>query len=152
MDIMIKQATIEDIDELMQWRMEVLRCVFGISKDTNIKKLYQANYEYYHNTIPSKNHIAVFVKADNITVGCGGLCLYNEMPSPDNPSGKCAYLMNIYTRKQYRFQGIGRAVVKYLVDYAKKLDITKIYLETSESGRALYKSLGFRDMKEYMKL
>ena len=74
------------------------------------------------------------------------------MPSPDNLTGQCAYLMNIYTKEEYRGQGVGKASAGWLVDYAKERGITKIYLETSECGRPLYENLGFRDMRDYMKL
>ena len=150
MDIMIKQASIDDIDKLMEWRMEVLHHVFGTSE--NDKNLCIANREYYKKAIPNGNHIAVFAEINQTTVGCGGLCLYQEMPSPDNPSGQCAYLMNIYTRKEYCEQGVGKSIVDWLSDYAKNQGITKIYLETSECRRPLYESLGFRDMQDYMKL
>lgn len=152
MNIAIKQASIDDIDKLMEWRMEVLQHVFNIPKNENTQSLYSANREYYQKSIPSRNHVAVFAEINQTTVGCGGLCLYQEMPSPDNPTGQCAYLMNIYTREKHRKQGVGKTVVKWLVDYAKKQGITKIYLETSEYGRPLYESLGFQDMQGYMKI
>lgn len=47
---------------------------------------------------------------------------------------------------------IGNTVVRWLLDYAKRQGITKIYLETSDCGRALYEGIGFRDMQDYMKL
>lgn len=152
MDIVIKQTLIEDIEKLMEWRMEVLRHVFTISENENLQNLYSANLEYYKNSIPRGGHISVFADINGTTVGCGGLCLYREMPSPDNPSGQCAYLMNIYTREAYRGHGVGNTVVCWLVNYAKEQGITKIYLETSECGRTLYESIGFHDMKNYMKL
>ena len=152
MNITIRQAFADDIDELLEWRMEVLLHVFDATKNEYTQDLCLANREYYQKSIPSGNHIAVFAKINHTTVGCGGLCLYQEMPSPDNPTGQCAYLMNIYTRKEYRGQGVGKAVVSWLVDYAKKQGITKIFLETSDCGRALYESIGFQDMKDYMKL
>ena len=80
------------------------------------------------------------------------LCLYREMPSPDNPSGQCAYLMNVYTRKGFCGQGIGTAIVEWLVEQARCRKITKTYLETSASGKPLYENLGFTDMYDYMKL
>ena len=152
MNITIRQAFADDIDELLEWRMEVLLHVFDATKNEYTQDLCLANREYYQKSIPSGNHIAVFAKINNTTVGCGGLWLYQEMPSPDNPTGQCAYLMNIYARKEYRGQGGGKAVVSWLVDYAKKQGITKIFLETSDCGRALYESIGFQDMKDYMKL
>lgn len=152
MEITIKQAEITEIDQLMTWRMEVLRNVFMLPADYDIQPLYSANREYYINSIPSGNHIAVFANIGETTVGCGGICLYSEMPSPDNPSGKCAYLMNIYTEEKYRKKGVGKAVVRYLVEKAQAQGITKIYLETSGCGRTLYEGLGFQDMTDYMKL
>ena len=152
MDITVRQASVSEIDKLLEWRMEVLRNVFGISETNNDPSLYAANREYYLESIPSGGHIAVFAEIDNTTIGCGGLCLYKEMPSPDNPTGQCAYLMNVYTRKEYRNRGVGKTVVEWLVNYAKKQGITKIYLETSDCGRPLYASLGFKDMRDYMKM
>lgn len=152
MDITIRQASVNEIDKLLEWRMEVLRNVFGISATNNDPNLYAANREYYLESVPSGGHIAVFAEIDSTIIGCGGLCLYREMPSPDNPTGRCAYLMNVYTRKEYRKQGVGKTVVKWLVNYARTQGITKIYLETSDCGRPLYESLGFKDMRDYMKM
>lgn len=152
MSIIIRRAFTEELETLLEWRMEVLHHVFAIPENENTHELYVANREYYQKSIPSGEHIAVFAEMDGTIVGCGGLCLYREMPSPDNPSGDCAYLMNIYTRGAYRGQGVGSAVVRWLVNYAKEHSVTKIYLETSESGRALYENMGFRDMQDYMKL
>lgn len=152
MDVIIKQAFADEIDKLMEWRMEVLHHVFSIPNHADTKRLYAANREYYLTSIPAGTHIAVFAQIDQLTVGCGGLCLYREMPSPDNPSGQCAYLMNVYTQEGHRGFGVGKSVVTWLVNYAKKQGITKIYLETSACGRPLYESLGFRDMTDYMKI
>ena len=152
MDITIRQVSASEIEKLMEWRMEVLHHVFAISENENVQELYTANLEYYKYSIPSGGHVAVFAEINGTIVGCGGLCLYQEMPSPDNPSGQCAYLMNIYTRQEYRGQGVGKNVVCWLVGYAKEQGITKIYLETSDCGRALYESIGFQDMNDYMKL
>lgn len=152
MSITIRQASADNINELLEWRMEVLHHVFDISENEDMQNLCLANREYYLKSIPSGHHVAVFAQMDGVAVGCGGLCLYQEMPSPDNPSGQCAYLMNIYTREEYRGQGIGKTVVEWLVDYAKERGVTKIYLEASDCARALYESVGFRDMRDYMEL
>lgn len=148
----IKQAAIEDIELLMQWRMEVLRHVFALSPDDARPELYAANLAYYKAALQSGEHIAALAEKDNAVVGCGGVCLYQEMPSPDNPSGQCAYLMNVYVREEFRGQGIGKAIVKWLVEQAQKRHITKIYLETSKQAKPLYAGLGFTDMPDYMKL
>ena len=96
--------------------------------------------------------IACFAYSGTEIVGCGGVCVYDEMPSPDNLGGKCAYLMNIYTRQEYRHHGIATRVVEHLIAEAKARSIDKIYLETSADGERMYRKLGFKDMKGYMKL
>ncbi len=147
MEIRIRQADMSDLDLLVKWRMEVLREVFP---GADCKGLEERNREYYRRALPAGRHIACFAATDDEMVGCGGLCLYEEMPSPDNPSGKCAYLMNIYCRAPYRGRGIGRAIVGFLTGKAREKGITKIYLETSKAGRRLYESAGFVDMPGMM--
>lgn len=151
MKIQIRQATTQDIDLLMQWRMEVLHEVFSIPPEQSVKELEEENRRYYQKELPRSGHIACFAYLGNEIVGCGGMCLYDEMPSPDNPNGKCAYLMNIYARPQFRRHGVGNEVVRWLIGQAKQLGISKIYLETSEDGKPLYQKIGFCDMSGYMK-
>ena len=70
--------------------------------------------------------------------------------SPDNPTGRCAYLMIIYVRKPYRRRGLGAAITRHLVEQARWHRCGKIYLESSDMASALYGSLGFRPMAHMM--
>lgn len=152
MEILIQKATLKDIELLMKWRMEVLHEVFSIPQSRPTDMLERENRRYYQKALQTGEHIACFARLDDKIIGCGGICLYSEMPSPDNPTGKCAYLMNIYTRPRFRKQGAGKAIIKYLIGQAVKLDISKIYLETSEAGKYLYTKIGFVPMQDMMKL
>lgn len=149
-NVEIRKAELSDIDLLMKWRIRVLREVFSIPEGRPTDALEKANREYYREALPSGGHIACFAVSDEEIVGCGGVCIYREMPSPDNPTGMCAYLMNIFTLPEYRGQGIGEQAVRWLIEQAKQRGITKIYLETSPSGRGLYQKIGFTDMRDYM--
>jgi N-acetylglutamate synthase-like GNAT family acetyltransferase len=151
-ELIIRKATIDEIDTLMQWRMEVLHNVFSIPDDEDTSALEKANLEYYMKEIPGGGHVACLASLGNEIIGCGGICFYQEMPSPDNHSGKCAYLMNVYVRSQYRENGFGQNITRWLIKQAKERGITKIYLETSEPGRQMYEQLGFKEMKDYLKL
>lgn len=152
MSVTIRRAKPEDMELLLAWRMEVLREVFSIPPDQPTDRLMEENRRYYERELGSEGHIACFACVDGNMAGCGGVCLYEEMPSPDNPTGKCAYLMNIYTRSQYRKQGVGETVIQWLTDQARQRGITKIYLETSQAGRSLYRKTGFLPMEDMMKL
>ena len=139
---------IRDLGRLMRWRAEVIRCVFG---EEPSPALLEANREYYEHSIADGSHRAYVAGVGGEECGCGAICFSRELPSPDNPSGRCAYLMNIYVRKAYRHHGVAHAVVSRLIREARKTGCGKIYLESTEEGRPVYASLGFRDMPDMMK-
>ena len=151
-DIRIREVGVNELGLLLSWREEVLRCVFSLPENADTSALMQANEAYYKSAVPSGTHIACFAQKGGETIGCGGLCLHDEMPSPDNPSGRCAYLMNIYVREGHRGEGAGKKIVRYLIGCALEQNITKIYLETSPCGRALYEAAGFSEMRDMMLL
>ena len=139
---------IKDMEELMRWRGEVIRNVFGEEADDS---LLEANRRYYERHVPDGSHRAFIALVDGEEAGCGSVCLSDELPSPDNHSGHCAYLMNIYVREPFRNHGIAHAIVRKLISEAEKLGCGKIYLETTEEGKSVYASLGFREMPDMMK-
>ena len=114
-EVRIREAGVNELGLLLSWREEVLRCVFSLPENADTSALMQANEAYYKSAVPSGKHIACFALKGGETIGCGGLCLHDEMPSPDNPLGRCAYLMNIYVREGHRGEGAGKKIVRYLI-------------------------------------
>jgi len=155
-NLFIKSLGINDLEELLKIRMEVLSNVFALEKKDISKEDWEVirkeNEIYYREELEKNGHFAIALYEGDDFVGSGGLCLYKELPSPDNRSGKCAYLMNIYVRKEYRRRGIAAKICNKLIDKAKKEGIKKIYLESSDMAIDLYKSLGFEEMNGYFKL
>lgn len=145
--MMIELRVIESVDELMAWRKEVIANVFGKKPD---EALLEANRRYYEKHIPDGSHVAIVASRDGTDCGCGAVCFSDELPSPDNPGGRCAYLMNIYVRKSYRNAGVAHSIVTHLIKIARQSNCGKIYLETTADGRPVYYSLGFRDMPDML--
>jgi len=110
MDIKIRKAELSDLEMLLRWRMTVLHEVFSIPLNKSMETLERENRRYYQNALLKGEHIACFSYVDNTVIGCGGICIYQEMPSPDNPTGKCVYLMNIYTCPEFSKQGAGKEI------------------------------------------
>ncbi len=135
-DVTIRFATISDIAELITWRMRVLHEAFADSADADWPTLQSANRRYYVHELSMGTLEAVLAKSTtNDTIGCGDVCYQRELPSPDNPSGINAYLMNIYVDPNHRHHSVGQAIVDSLVDLARQRNAGKIYLETTEAGR-----------------
>lgn len=146
MNVTIKE--IKNLDTLLKWREEVIGSVFGVAVP---RELINANRRYYAEHINDGTHIALEALVEDGPAGCGAICLTEELPSPDNPSGRCAYLMNIYVRDRYRNRGIGHSIVRRLVETARELGCDKIYLETTDGAKSFYKSIGFKELPGIMK-
>ena len=56
------------------------------------------SYEYYKNTLETGEHIGYLVYDNETFIGAGGVSFYQVMPTYHNPTGKKAYIMNIYIK------------------------------------------------------
>lgn len=153
MSVKIRNAGIFDLPLLMEWRMRVLEEVFSDYENVDWDVIRSQNIEYYKKHLKSETHTPCFAYEENGSViGCGGICYQTEMPSPDNLTGTCGYLMNIYTVPEVRGSGVGKKIIEYLIADAKIRKTGKIYLESSDVAKALYESIGFQSMRDYYKL
>lgn len=150
LDLIYKKGTIEDIDLLTKTRIEVLRAANKLSSDIDMYEVERFSYEYYRQAFLNDSHTAYLVFDGNKFVGAGGVSYYQVMPTYHNPSGKKAYIMNIYTSPSYRRNGIATKTLTLLVEDAKRRGINAISLEATEEGRPLYEKFGFVQMKNEM--
>ena len=141
--IEIRRATADDLELLVELREEVLEAVFGLQAN-----LREASRDYY----TSEDH-AIYLAFDGAEIaGCGAICFYRTMPSPDSPNGLCATIMNMYTRSAYRRRGIASQIVERLIDEAHKRVVTRIALETTALGESVYRRFGFKTNRDGLEL
>lgn len=141
----LKIERIRSLEQLLRWRAEVLKAVFGMTADADMLK---ANAKYYDFHQADGSHVALEAQLSGEdgavqSVGCGGVCFHEELPSPANPNGRCAYIVNIYVREAFRHCGVGSDILKALMDLAKFRGCGRIMLETSPEARRYYENLGF---------
>jgi len=147
-----KRATIEDIDELVRTRIIVLRAANKLSAEVDMSVVEKESYAYYKRALESGEHIAYLIYDNETFIGAGGVSFYQVMPTYHNPSGKKAYIMNMYTAPEYRRQGIASYTLDLLVKDAKEQGVSQIALEATDMGRPLYEKYGFVKMEDEMKL
>lgn len=152
MDLIYKRATIEDIDILTETRIEVLRAANKLSDAADMNEVKQQTYNYYKKALCDGTHIAYLVFDESCFVGAGGVSFFQVMPTYHNPSGNKAYIMNMYTKPEYRRKGIAYKTLDMLVKEAKTRGITAISLEATDAGRPLYEKYGFVKMMDEMEL
>ena len=147
-----KKATIADIDELVKTRIIVLRAANKLSNDEDMYVVKEESYAYYRRALENGEHIADLVYDNGAFIGAGGVSFYQVMPTYHNPTGKKAYIMNMYTASAYRRQGIAFHTLDLLVKDVRKQGVSQITLEATEMGRPLYEKYGFVKMKDEMEL
>ena len=145
----IRKTNQNDIELLMQIRLEMLRIVNGLDENAVFDKtLVECSREYFLNG----DQTTVFAMDKDKIAGCASLSYINVMPTFDHPTGKRAHLMNVYTRSEFRRRGVGKMMVEFLIEEAKSRAVTEISLDATQMGHPLYKSLGFNDNGEGMNL
>ena len=147
-----KKATMEDIDELVRTRIIVLRAANKLSDDEDMSVVEEESYAYYRRALETGEHIAYLVYDNGKFIGAGGVSFYQVMPTYHNPTGKKAYIMNMYTAPEYRRQGIALHTLDLLVKDAKEQGALQIALEATDMGRPLYERYGFVKMEDEMEL
>jgi|GEM_PF-214077 len=147
-----KRAELKDLDELVETRITVLRAANKLSDDEDMDEVRRQTEKYYLKALVCDEHIAYLVYDGDKFIGAGGVSFYEVMPTYHNPSGKKAYVMNMYTDPEYRRQGIAYKTLDKLVGEANALGVTAISLEATEAGRPLYEKYGFIKMNDEMEL
>jgi len=80
------------------------------------------------------------IKAGHI-IGCASLCIY------DSPTGRKASIEDVVVSSSFRGQGIGKALMEHVIDFARiDIELIDIHLTSRPhriAANELYQSLGF---------
>ncbi|MCR5342438.1 MAG: GNAT family N-acetyltransferase [Butyrivibrio sp.] len=145
----IRIADEKDIDLMMSSRLEMLKEVNALDADYQYAESFVEESRKY---FLEGNQTTVLALDNEKVIGCATICYFAIMPTFSHPTGKRAHLMNVYTSKEYRKQGIGMKMVDMLIEDAWNKGATEISLDATEAGRPLYKKCGFEDSSECMVL
>lgn len=150
--LLYRRAGSHDRELLTRLRLEVLRAANGLEEDVDLSRTELESRRYYETCFPEDSHAAWLVFDGEEVVGTGAVSFYKVMPTYHNPSGKKAYIMNMYTRPDYRRRGIARRVLELLTAEAEMRQIDAVTLEATAAGRPLYEAFGFTAMRDEMEL
>lgn len=140
-------ATKDDIDKLMSIRLEMLLKVNKLLENYVFSDELITNSKRYF--LQGNQTTCVALEKDKV-VACASISYIEMMPTFSHPSGTRAHLMNVYTKSNYRKQGVARKLVQMLIDEAKGKGVTEISLDATDLGRPLYEALGFCASDECM--
>ncbi|GGE29982.1 N-acetyltransferase [Pullulanibacillus camelliae] len=143
-----RRATIDDIETLIELRKKQL-IAEGIEPQIDIDS---ELHLFFKNKLSDDSLIQWVVEDNKEVIACGAIIFYEFPPSYTNKSGKKAYVTNMYTKEEYRGNGIATRLLTKLVEEAKALGVMKIWLSASKLGRPVYEKFGFNASDEWLEL
>ena len=152
MGIKYRKADIRDLDELVRSRLMVLRAANGLEEGAELSEVESESDTYYRRALADGSHVAYLAYDGDVLIGTGGVSFFQVLPTCHNPSGQKAYIMNMYTRPDYRRRGIAYRVLELLTAEAEMRHVDAVTLEATAAGRPLYEAFGFTAMRDEMEL
>lgn len=152
MDLTYRKAFLSDLSLLVDIRLELMLTANHLPEDTDMSRRRRLTEAYYRQALKDGTHTAFLVFDGDAFVGTGAVSYYQVTPTYYNPTGRKAYIMNIYTRPAWRRRGVALHTLNLLVDEIRHQDVTFISLEATDMGRPVYEAYGFRPMTDEMKL
>lgn len=134
----IEPATLEDLPKLVDLVMELFRIEEDFSPNRNLQETgLRLILEQ-----PSRGRIFV-VRTDYEIIGIVN-CLFTISTAM---GGFVILLEDVIINPEFRRQGYGTQLIKYVINYAKKKDFKRITLLTdkiSEESQAFFENVGFQ--------
>lgn len=133
-----------DISSLVEIRIAYLREDYGTLDQITEQKIRDVLPEYFEKHL--NLDLFAYAAKDNNTIVASAFLLVVEKPAnPNFIMGKTGTVLNVFTHKHYRRNGISRQLLNLMLDDAKALKLDFIELKATDAGYNLYKSMGFKD-------
>ncbi len=145
---MIRMAVEEDIAELISLRVAFLNEVNATCKPP--EGFEQNLGRYWKAALTDGTFESWVIEEAGRIVATGGICLHSIAPNYSNPSGKSAYVLNVFTLPECRGKGYASALFGRLIDRARALGCGQLYLHATEAGRRIYQKFGFLQTDDEM--
>jgi pyroglutamyl-peptidase len=150
--VVIRRATVEDIEVLVEMRLALQREIGALYADAPAEGAAEANRKYLQWAVPAGEFLAWVAEADGKLVACSGLVFYSRMPGMHGLASHEAYVMNMYTHPAYRRLGIASELLNHMIQFAKSRGARRVWLRATAMGRPVYEKMGFEPMESAMQL
>ena len=138
---MIIKANTEHVEWILRHRVEMFRSMGWTESDLSSTKT--NTQRYLENEWDTENP-EVLLKVDglNIIGGCA-VAYYRVLPDNRNPSGKCAYILNMFVEPEHRGKGYATELIRHVISSCKQKGVNKLSLHDTEMSRRIYEKEGF---------
>ena len=142
---LLRKATLNDVEKLIEFRIEFLKEIQESPPNREIEEFQKSLKDFFLNKMKTNEFIAWLAEFENEIIATSGLSFLQKPPHFINMTGKFAYIMNMYTKPEWRKKGIGSALLEKLFEEINNKGIQSVVLHTTPDGRALYEKYSFRE-------
>lgn len=121
MDFQVVELDKKAVDDFWHLRKELFLELGEITTETDVEELESASKKYYLDHI-GKDLLNWGIRQDGHLAAIGSLCLFSRIPYQENLTGQEGYILNIFTSKNYRKQGMANQILDAIIDEAKSVE------------------------------
>jgi GNAT superfamily N-acetyltransferase len=144
---LIRQATPNDIPEILRHRRGMYEAM-GY-EDANALLAILSTCEPVLTTALANGSFRGWLALEGERVIAGGAVLINPWPShPYDLECRRATILNVYVYPEFRRKGVGRRLMRTMIDWCREQGFAAVYLHASNDGKSLYEGLGFEPTTE----
>jgi GNAT superfamily N-acetyltransferase len=147
--ITIREATPDDAEIIYRQRLAMFEDIWGELNSDGVVAMKATFIPWVRRGLADGSyHGWLACTEDGCAVAGGGLIVHEWMAHPLSADPRRAYIANVYTKPDYRRNGIARCIVRTIVNWCRVEGFRVVSLHASPFGRPLYESLGFEPTNE----
>jgi len=141
----LRRASINDSELLTDYRIIFLSETYGARSQEKISELKKSLMEYFVRAFQDNTFIAWIAEYDEKPVGFSGLVIREQPGNFETISGRTGYILNMFTLKEFRNNGICKMLFQKILDEANILGLDKVELHATNDGESVYRQFGFTE-------
>jgi len=147
-EIRIRPASLDDLPHILHHRKAMFSDM-GHQDAAILDRMRPTSETFLRDSMPKGAYRGWLAEtAGGLIVAGGGIAIVPWPGSPDDPTPRRGWILNIYTEPEFRRRGIARQIMERIVAWCRAEGLLAVNLHASDFGRALYESMGFQPTNE----
>lgn len=139
----VRKATLDDVELLVRLRVDYLTADYGPQEEHVLRAIEKQLREFFPAHIPGNDFAAFIADADGRAAATAFLTISTIPANPNFITGKVGTVLNVLTYPEFRKRGYASAVLRELIEEAKRMDVSALDLSATSDGLPVYEKLGF---------
>lgn len=139
----VRKATIDDIDMLVNIRLDYIRADWGSVPEETEKTIRGQLKPYIMGHLPAGEFVGMLATEGETVLGAAYLVINEKPANPAYTNGITGLILNVLTYPAYRRRGIATRLIEALIEEGLKAGASCLELSATEDGKPLYEKMGF---------